>query len=60
MVETLTPIRSRIVATAREYLLTPFHHQGRKKGVGIDCVGLIACVGHELGILDYDCTDYSR
>jgi cell wall-associated NlpC family hydrolase len=22
---------------------TPFHHQGRKPGVGVDCVGLVVC-----------------
>ena len=32
-------MRDDIVAAAREYLDTPFVHQGRVKGVGIDCAG---------------------
>jgi cell wall-associated NlpC family hydrolase len=38
-----------IIKTAREYLGTPFHHQGRVKGVGIDCAGLVECVAREIG-----------
>lgn len=41
---------SLIVATARTYLNTPFLHQGRVKGHGVDCVGLVLCVAGELGI----------
>ena len=32
--------RDEVVASARSWLKTPFHHQGRLKGVGVDCVGL--------------------
>ena len=32
---------SRIVAAAREWLGTPYRHQGRRKGVGCDCLGLV-------------------
>ena len=39
-----------IIRCARTYIGTPVIHQGRLKGVGIDCVGLIVCVGRELGI----------
>lgn len=39
-----------LVATAREYVGTPFHFGGRLKGVGIDCGGLLACVVQELGL----------
>lgn len=39
-----------IVATAREYIGTPWVHCGRVKGVGIDCSGLIDCVLGELGV----------
>lgn len=51
-----------IVDKAREYLNTPFHHQGRVKGVGVDCVGLVICVGKELGYAssDFNYTGYSR
>lgn len=30
-----------IVAAAREWIGTPYRHQGSKKGVGCDCLGLI-------------------
>lgn len=50
----------RVVDVAREYLGTPFVHQGRLKGVGIDCVGLLTCVAKELGLTNHDCTTYSR
>lgn len=52
--------RASIVAKAREYIDTPFHHQGRVKAVGIDCVGLVIGVAHELGLSDFDVTGYSR
>lgn len=49
-----------IVDKAREFIGTPYEHQGRLKGVGIDCCGLIICVAHELDLVRYDITDYSR
>lgn len=52
--------RYRIIETARSYLGTPFHHQGRVKGVGVDCVGLLVGVGRELGLQVHDYKGYSR
>lgn len=51
-----------IVHAAREYLGTPYHHQGRRKGVGIDCVGLIVCVARDTKRLPLsaDVQGYSR
>ncbi len=43
-------LREQIIAKAREWLDTPFVHQGCKKGKGCDCLGLILGVGEELGI----------
>lgn len=51
---------------ARTYLNTPFHHQGRSKHAGLDCLGLLLAVADDLklqsragGMLtDYDTTDY--
>lgn len=43
--------RSQIVQAARSWLGTPFHHQGRVKGRGVDCAGLAVGVALELGIL---------
>ena len=33
--------RARIVAAAREWIGTPYHHQASLKGVGTDCLGLL-------------------
>ncbi len=42
-------IREKIVAEARAWMGTPWHHQGRKKGVGCDCIGLVLGVLHHAG-----------
>lgn len=49
---------NKIVLKAREYLGTPFRHQGRLKGVGVDCAGLVVCVAHELKLSDFDFRAY--
>lgn len=54
------PKPSEIIRVARTLLGTPFHHQGRLKGVGVDCVGLIVCVCRELGVPHIDCLSYER
>jgi hypothetical protein len=46
-----TTDRAAVVAEARAWVSTPFRHQGRLKGVAVDCVGLIIGVGLELDIL---------
>lgn len=56
----INEIRQKIIAEARTYLGTPFVHQGRLKGKGIDCIGLIVNVGKSLGLLDHDNTSYGR
>lgn len=54
--------RAAVVAEAREWLGTPYHHQARLKGVGVDCAGLVIGVARALGIVgaDMDVTGYSR
>ena len=54
--------RSQVVSIARSYIGTPFVHQGRLKGVGIDCLGLIICVLREASIFPkwVDFTRYSK
>jgi hypothetical protein len=42
--------RKLVYEKAREYIGTPFHQQGRIKRVGLDCVGIVLCVGEELGL----------
>ncbi len=54
------PSRDDVVAQARLYLGTPFKHQGRLRGVGIDCAGLVICVAHDLDISTFDYTAYGR
>lgn len=47
---------------ARSYLGTPFVHQGRKPGVGLDCAGLIIAVARELGLVapTFDVSNYAQ
>lgn len=44
--------RGQVVERARSYVGTPFLHQGRQLGKGVDCVGLILCVAEDLGLKD--------
>jgi cell wall-associated NlpC family hydrolase len=54
--------RAHIIAAAKDWLETPFHHQARLKGVGVDCIGLVIGVARELGLVDagFDVTGYPR
>lgn len=54
------PDREQILEAARAWLGTPFRHQGRCRGVGVDCIGLIVGVARDLGINARDRTDYPR
>lgn len=51
-----------IIVAARGWLGTPFRHQGRTRGVGVDCVGLIIGVARELGIVakNFDHNRYGK
>jgi len=48
------------IEVARSYIGTPFHHQGRLKGKGVDCIGFLVLWARELGYTLQDFTDYSR
>src|SRR5690349_19110626 len=65
--------RTDIVACARGWLGTRFHHQGRLKKTGthsggVDCLGLLVGVANELNLrdanqkhlADFDRTDYTH
>lgn len=52
--------RDQIVAEARSWVDTPFRHQARLKGVGVDCVGVVVKTAHALGLSSFDTTDYAR
>jgi NlpC/P60 family putative phage cell wall peptidase len=41
--------RAAVVAEAESWLATPYHHQGRIKGVGVDCAMLLVEVYHAAG-----------
>ena len=43
--------RAAVVAEAGEWLGTPFHHQGRVKGAGVDCAMLLAEVYERCGLV---------
>lgn len=49
-----------IIEEARTWLETPFAHQGRVKGVGVDCVGLVLGVAWALGLPYRDRIGYGR
>lgn len=42
-----------VIAAARECLETPFAHQGRAVGTGLDCAGVLCHVASRLGV-EYD------
>ncbi|MFN7948388.1 MAG: NlpC/P60 family protein [Blastocatellia bacterium] len=50
--------REQLIAAARLRLGTPYQHQGRD-GFGLDCIGLLLVVAHELGLSDFDFLEYS-
>lgn len=52
--------RDAIVAEARSMIGTPWHHQGRLPGVGLDCIGLVVCVLERLGYTAKDRYGYRR
>ena len=53
-----TCTRSEFVAEARTWLDTPFRAQGRIKGVGVDCGGLLVCTAKAFGLTQFDVTGY--
>ena len=51
--------RARVVAEARSWLGTPYHHRGKIKGAGVDCAQLPLCVYVGAGMLrDFDTGEY--
>lgn len=54
------PNKIDIVFEARTWIGTPFKHQGRIKGLGVDCVGLIIGIAHFFNLTDFDYTNYSH
>lgn len=53
-------LRLRVVAEARTWRGTPYHHHGRIRGVGVDCAQILAAVYAEVGIVQpLDLGNYS-
>jgi cell wall-associated NlpC family hydrolase len=54
--------RNEVVTAARSWIGTPFAHQGRLKGVGVDCIGLVIGLGREFNLCepDFDISGYAR
>jgi NlpC/P60 family putative phage cell wall peptidase len=51
---------TRVVQAARACIGTPFHHQGRVSGIGLDCIGLVVHALKCAGLHIEDSTDYGR
>jgi cell wall-associated NlpC family hydrolase len=49
-----------ILAEARTWRGTPFHHQARIKGNGVDCAQLVVGVGQALGLIGEYPREYVR
>jgi len=52
-----------IIQAALSWVGTPYHHQARVKGVGVDCAQLIAGIAEDVGIIEpgtHIPFDYSR
>lgn len=54
----ITP--EKIITLARECIGTPFHHQARKLGVGMDCAGPVVHMLKGLDLPVNDCIAYPR
>lgn len=49
----MEPERHRILAEARSWLGTPWHHAQCAKGAGVDCAMLLCCVYHAVGLIPW-------
>lgn len=44
--------RAAVVAEAKSWMLTPWAHQARVKGAGVDCANLVIASYHGAGVID--------
>jgi cell wall-associated NlpC family hydrolase len=49
-----------IADAARTFVGTPFVHQGRQPGIGLDCAGVVLCAAWESGLSLPEVADYGR
>lgn len=52
--------RDKIIKVARSWLGTPWHHNQRQKGVGVDCANFIVGTIEECGYPRLDLGNYSK
>jgi cell wall-associated NlpC family hydrolase len=52
--EQAADIRRAIVADARTWIGTPWQHQGRIKGLGVDCIGFVVGAAQASGLVTAD------
>ena len=50
--------RADVIREALSWEGVPWRHQGRLRETGIDCGGLVIVIGLELGLSDFNPTDY--
>ena len=53
-------LQRQIIADARSYVGTPFHHQQRVPGVGMDCVAIPICIAEKRRLHYEDFRAYGR
>ena len=58
MTTSISKRTARMIAAARACTGTPFHHQGRLAGVGLDCIGLAVVALRAVGVSIDDRLDY--
>ena len=58
LIDVHATLRERIVAAARSWIGTPYHHMGRVKGAGADCATLLAEVYAEAAVCTPIAIDY--
>ncbi len=46
-------LRAAVLAEARTWIGTPFHHEARVKGAGVDCLMLLAEVYERAGVIEH-------
>jgi cell wall-associated NlpC family hydrolase len=51
--------RQQIINYARTLKGTPFHHQGRLPGVGLDCIGVLTSIAQRFDLTFHDHKGYS-
>lgn len=53
-------LSEQLLTAARSYIGTPFRHQGRLPGLGLDCAGLVVAAVKECGLNCDDVAGYGR